>query len=478
MAITWKYAADYCAIGVDWKNVQTDTYVTLAPVIYRWDAQSTDNYGGSFADALELPDGSTKVDSGLKFGSGSGEREIDSWATRSYSRGHTARTVLFWLGTSDLGSWYSGSWHSLGSPEWTWSFSVPALASYSVTFNANGGSGAPSAQTKWFGETLMLSSTVPTKANHNFRGWATSSGATTPNYQPGDAYTGNAALALYAVWELAALPPSVSITGYRVASNSATTEDPNGGYAYIQVPWSVDTTMVSGNRFSSISANYKKDGGSATSVNPTATQSGTSGTAYFRFTAATGSTFAFTVTITDTNGVSTQKSLTISDIKYPIYVYDRYKVKIDTLSLTHALPIGSGGTGSTSAANARSALGVPSKPVLLYDNDNGSSSITLSGSDSFANYEHITICFKMSADNNYSSVEVWHPNGKSVSLMAGRPYATGVWNKTSTYTISGNKITLKSGDVPVDWYIDGSSPGSSQQTANIYITQIIGYKST
>lgn len=473
MAIIWNYAADYCAIGVDWKSGQTDTYVTLAPVVYRWDAQSTDNYGGSFTDALSLPDGSTKTDYGLKFGSGSGEREIDSWATRSYQRKHAAYNVYFWLGTSDLGSWYSGSWHNLGSPEWTWTFSVPALASYSVTYNANGGSGAPSAQTKWFGETLALSSTVPTKANYNFRGWATSSSATTPNYQPGDAYTGNAALALYAVWELAALPPSVSITGYRVASNSATTEDPNGGYAYIQVPWSVDTTMVSGNRFSSISANYKKDGGSATTVNPTATQSGTSGTAYFRFTAATGSTFAFTVTITDTNGVSTQKSLTISDIKYPIYVYDRYKVKIDTLSLSHALPVGSGGTGSTSAANARSALGVPSKPVVLYDNDNNTAtSVTLS--ETAANFEHIVICYK--GDSFYSSIEVWHPNGKKVALMSGSGLnADGfasTWNWTSDYTISNTSISLTNGTA---WWIENGACNCAG--GNCVITQVIGYKS-
>ena len=54
------------------------------------------------------------------------------------------------------------------------SFSIPALASYKVTYNANGGSGAPSAQTKYYGTTLKLSTTKPTRNGYNFKGWGTS----------------------------------------------------------------------------------------------------------------------------------------------------------------------------------------------------------------------------------------------------------------------------------------------------------------
>lgn len=77
---------------------------------------------------------------------------------------------------------------------------IPALASYSVAYNANGGSGAPSSQTKWYGESLKLSSTKPTRTGYSFQGWATSaSGAVV--YAAGANYTANAAVTLYAVWK-------------------------------------------------------------------------------------------------------------------------------------------------------------------------------------------------------------------------------------------------------------------------------------
>ena len=80
------------------------------------------------------------------------------------------------------------------------SITIPANTSYSVTYNANGGSGAPSSQKKYKGTTLKLSSTKPTRTGYTFVGWNTSSTATTAKYQPGASYTTNAALKLYAIW--------------------------------------------------------------------------------------------------------------------------------------------------------------------------------------------------------------------------------------------------------------------------------------
>ena len=72
---------------------------------------------------------------------------------------------------------------------------------YTVSYNANGGSGAPAAQTKTENVTLTLSSTKPTRSGYTFLGWSTSSTATTPTYYPGSSYTANASTTLYAVWE-------------------------------------------------------------------------------------------------------------------------------------------------------------------------------------------------------------------------------------------------------------------------------------
>ena len=79
--------------------------------------------------------------------------------------------------------------------------SVPAWTSYKVTYNANGGSGAPGAQTKWKDQTLTLSSTKPTRTGYSFQGWGTSASDTSVNYAAGASYTANAAVTLYAIWK-------------------------------------------------------------------------------------------------------------------------------------------------------------------------------------------------------------------------------------------------------------------------------------
>lgn len=78
---------------------------------------------------------------------------------------------------------------------------ISPKTSYAITYNANGGTGAPAAQTKWHGESITLSSTKPTRTGYTFQGWGTSSTDTSVDYQPGASYTANAALNLYAIWK-------------------------------------------------------------------------------------------------------------------------------------------------------------------------------------------------------------------------------------------------------------------------------------
>lgn len=80
------------------------------------------------------------------------------------------------------------------------SVKVPKRASYTVSFNANGGSGAPSSQTKYYGTTLTLSSTKPTRTGYTFQGWSTSATGSVV-YSAGGSYTANASDTLYAVWK-------------------------------------------------------------------------------------------------------------------------------------------------------------------------------------------------------------------------------------------------------------------------------------
>lgn len=77
-----------------------------------------------------------------------------------------------------------------------------------ITYNANGGSGAPSTQTFTGSDSLVevtLSDTEPTKSGAVFLGWAIISDATDATYYPGDSYfftgsTGTTSYTLYAVW--------------------------------------------------------------------------------------------------------------------------------------------------------------------------------------------------------------------------------------------------------------------------------------
>ena len=113
----------------------------------------------------------------------------------TWTRTHEDRTITCWaaIDRSDAG------YRPGKSTAWM-TFTVPALEHHTVAFNANGGSGAPDSQTKWYGTILTLSSTKPTRTGYTFQGWATSaSGAVA--YQPGGQYGADSDVTLYAVWK-------------------------------------------------------------------------------------------------------------------------------------------------------------------------------------------------------------------------------------------------------------------------------------
>ena len=93
-------------------------------------------------------------------------------------------------------------WFTGGGSQNYHTYCIWEVNTYSVYFNANGGEGAPPAQTKTYGEALTLSSVVPTRSQYVFDGWSTTQGGQV-EYQPGDSYTTDAAVTLYAVWHLA-----------------------------------------------------------------------------------------------------------------------------------------------------------------------------------------------------------------------------------------------------------------------------------
>ena len=187
--------------GIEWNESNAGATFSITPKIYRWDRQSTDNSGGRWSEDITKTSGSGADSwSGLSFVAGSGYRTIDTFSKRTYTKTRSTQTIYYHLYTdANFGTYYNG-WSTLGAQTWTFTMTIPAKASYAVTFNANGGSGAPSSQTKWYDESLTLSTTKPTRTNYVFKNWNTKSDGTGTAYSSGASYTGNSALALYAQW--------------------------------------------------------------------------------------------------------------------------------------------------------------------------------------------------------------------------------------------------------------------------------------
>ena len=194
-----------------------------------------------------------------------------SSVARTFTRGKSAYTVS--VGSSYTGETVDG-WLAGGkSGSTSMNVSIPALASYSVTYDANGGTGAPATQTKWFNETLTLSSATPTRPLYNFLGWGTSAEDTTVDYAPGASYTANASLTLYAIWELAYTKPTISnVVVFRSDASGNTLDD--GTYANVSFDWS---TFSADYPIDQITISYKDVSDSVWTTAITLNPTGTSG---------------------------------------------------------------------------------------------------------------------------------------------------------------------------------------------------------
>jgi uncharacterized repeat protein (TIGR02543 family) len=117
-------------------------------------------------------------------------------------------------------------------------YAVWKAITYTVTFHANGGTGAPAAQTKTHGSALALSPTIPTRANYTFKGWGTLASSTVATYSAGGSYTADASATLYAVWELSYIKPRITdVVVNRCKSSTDGTASDTGNYAKIAFSW-------------------------------------------------------------------------------------------------------------------------------------------------------------------------------------------------------------------------------------------------
>lgn len=78
-------------------------------------------------------------------------------------------------------------------------FNLSENITYTLTYNTNGGSNAPSAQKG--STTYTISSTIPTRSDYTFLGWSKNRNATLATYAAGESITLTADTTLYAVWK-------------------------------------------------------------------------------------------------------------------------------------------------------------------------------------------------------------------------------------------------------------------------------------
>jgi len=436
-------------LNVEWNESQTNSAFSIAPVISRWDRYQTQN-SASYREWLTLPDGSWgKWDIDRNTTSSGYYVDLDTFATRTYSKGHSAKTITLELEYSGIGTAYDGYFHQIGSGSLSWTITVPALASYTVNYDANGGSGAPSGQVKWYGESLTLSSTVPTRENYIFKGWATSQDGTV-QYDASSAYTSNSGATLYAVWELALIPPSATLNAYRVESSSSTVETTDGGFAYATVGWSVNRSKNPSNALSSFLAEVLDENGTSVQRAITGTTSGASGVGIIRFEASTGLRYTLTVTLIDSDGAVTVKKVVVPSVTYPIMIQridGQDVVTIENLRVKNA------------------------GPAVLYDNPSGTNAnVTLS--ESVAGYDYVRVYYRITRDGitSYGSTDVYDPDGKTVSLIATRSASRSYRYDYggATLAFSGKGLVFASTGV-------ADSDGSWASDGDVYIIRVIAW---
>lgn len=129
---------------------------------------------------------------------------------------------------------------------------------YTISYNANGGTGAPSSQTKTYGVALTLSSTAPTRTNYNFLGWATSATGAV-EYQPGASFTKNGAVTLYAIWEIAYIPPEITNVSVDRCDSSGEIAD-DGTYLKISFTYQLDPVYSGGMDYIQLGYKLSSDG--------------------------------------------------------------------------------------------------------------------------------------------------------------------------------------------------------------------------
>lgn len=197
----------YGRIGINTSLSNTNTTTKVTVDIWFWSKYSVSDTSNTLYFDNLASSGSATTSRGSKSITTTVESG-DGWSTSNQVKIATY-TYNYDRGTSAVKRYLYAKLANIDRVGGTMSVSttvtIPKLPTYTISYNANGGSGAPSNQTKYYGIDLTLSKTKPTRTGYSCIGWAlTEADADDGNYYYG--IGGNCGknedLTLYAVWKI------------------------------------------------------------------------------------------------------------------------------------------------------------------------------------------------------------------------------------------------------------------------------------
>lgn len=334
-------------------------------------------------------------------------------------------------------------------------YAVWQRAKVTVSYNANGGSSAPSSQTVDMYEWFTLRAGVPTRAGYNFLGWNTNSSATTAQYQPSGSARFTSNVTLYAVWEQAASFLTVS-NGTMGTSMTISISRSENSYT--------DTITY---QFGSVSGTIvtKTSNNTVTWTPPTTLANqipnASSGSLVFTCTTYNGNTAigtsTKTVTLSVPNSLAPTASVTISDtvatcISWGVYVQSRSKLAFSvsasgqesaTISSYRTTVNGTQYTTDTFTTDVLLASGTNSYTVLVTDSRGKQTTVTGTFPVTAYAVPAVTLvsCDRNDSDANQIDISFDYVVS-SVSSNNAKQYAVDYKLKTAINWTSGTVITL------------------------------------
>lgn len=383
-------------------------------------------------------------------GSNTGTSPYYTFTVSSTVPTKAGHTFLGWS-TSDSAtsaSYTGGSSITVTSSGTTTLYAVWKVNTYTVSYNANGGTGAPSAQTKTYNVSLTLSATVPTRSGYIFQGWATSSTGAVA-YQPSGSYTANAAVTLYAIWKAANSTLS-SVDNTNIGSSgTASWNKIDNSYTY--------KLVITYSNAPAVTVNVAANNASTSFTIPTTwyayLPNSTSATATATLTTYSGSTALGTSTKTFTVYVASSIKPSISAFtaapRSSNTTVSGWNVYVQGYSYVYLSATASAGTGASIVSYAFSGAGVSQTGTGTTANStvidsSGSKTYTLVVTDSRGRTASSTVSANFLAYSNpvVSSLTSYRSNssGAQASIDGTYIHSTAVFSYSA---VGSNSLTVK-----------------------------------